>query len=99
MGVLQPSILRTSFTKLEITGTLAVCLLVLDGLKASAYVSFGFSYLDFVPHIIGATIAGFVGTWLGKRVTHIISEQTFRMVFKIFVTLVALRLIYSGWAS
>ena len=98
-GVLQPSILRTSLTKLEITGTLAVCLLVLDGLKASAYVNFGFSYLDFVPHIIGATIAGFAGTWLGKRVTHVISEQTFRMVFKIFVTLVALRLIYSGWAS
>lgn len=98
-GVLQPSILRTSLTKLEITGTLAVCLLVLDGLKASAYVSFGFSYLDYVPHIVGATIAGFIGTWLGKRVTHVISETTFRRVFKIFVTLVALRLIYTGLAT
>ena len=76
-----------------------MCLLVLDGLKVTAYVSFGFSYFDYVPHIVGATIAGFVGTWLGKRVTHVISEETFRIVFKIFVTLVALRLIYTGWTN
>lgn len=97
-GVLQPTILRTSLTKLEITGTLAVCLLTLDLFKATAYSSFGFSYLDYIPHIVGATLAGFIGTWLGKRVTHVISEETFRRVFKIFVSLVALRLIYSGWA-
>ena len=98
-GVLQPSILRTSLTKLEITGTLAVCLLVLDGLKVTAYVSFGFSYFDYVPHIVGATIAGFVGTWLGKRVTHVISEETFRIVFKIFFTVAAPTLIYTGWTN
>lgn len=96
-GVLQPMILRTALTKLQITATLAVCLLTLDALKVAGYVGFGFSYTDYVPHIIGATVAGFIGTWLGRRVTHRISEQTFRTAFRVFVSLVALRLIYMGW--
>ena len=95
-GVLQPFMLRTDLVKLQITGTLAACLLALDVLKATGYVSFGFSYLDFIPHIIGATVAGFAGTWVGKRVTHHISEDLFRRVFRILVSLVALRLVYKG---
>lgn len=98
-GVLQPCILRTKLLKLQITGTLAACLLTLDAMKASSYISFGFNYLNFIPHIIGATLAGFLGTWVGKRVTHRVSEQLFRRVFRILVSLVAIRLIYQGWAA
>lgn len=96
-GVLQPLVLRTKLTKFEITGTLAACMFSLDILKTVSYISVGFNYLDFVPHIIGATLAGFAGTWLGKRVTHRVSEQLFRQVFKVLVSLVALRLIARGW--
>ena len=95
-GVLQPVILRTDLVKLQITGTLAVCLLALDVMKAAGYTSFGFNYLDYVPHIIGATIAGFIGTWLGKRLAHKVSEQAFRIVFRLLVSLASLRLIYQG---
>ena len=97
-GVLQPFLLRTELMKLQITGTLAACLLTLDVMKATGYVSFGFSYFDYVPHIIGATVAGFIGTWIGKRVTHHVSEALFRRVFRLLVSVVALRLIYKGWA-
>lgn len=58
--------------------------------------SFGFSYRDYLPHILGATVAGFAGTWLGKWVTHHISETLFRQVFRGLVTVIALRLIYKG---
>lgn len=95
-GVLQPLLLRTKALKMEITGTLAGCMLALDALKVTGYVGFGFSYFDYVPHIIGATLAGFPGSWLGKRVTHQISEAQFRAVFRALITLVALRLIYKG---
>ncbi|MBX2839419.1 MAG: hypothetical protein KTR35_21365, partial [Gammaproteobacteria bacterium] len=63
------------------------------------YTSFGFNYLDYIPHIIGATITGVVGTWVGKRASHLISEQLFRKVFRVMVSLVALRLIYKGLVS
>lgn len=95
-GVLQPLILRTGLLKLQITGTLAACLLTLDVMKVLGYVSYGFNYFDYVPHIIGATLAGFVGTWIGKRLTHEVSETLLRKVFKALVTLVALRMIYRG---
>ncbi|PSL19733.1 sulfite exporter TauE/SafE family protein [Shimia abyssi] len=95
-GVLQPLLLRTDLLKLQVTGTLAACLLTLDVMKVTGYVSFGFSYFDYIPHIIGATLAGFVGTSLGKRATHHVSETLFRRVFRILVSLIALRLIYKG---
>lgn len=95
-GVLQPLLLRTELRKMQLTGTLAAAMLSLDVLKAFGYSSFGFNYLDYVPHIIGATIAGFAGTWLGKRVTHHVSEALFRRVFRVLVSVVALRFLYKG---
>lgn len=94
--LLQPTILRSPLTRLQITGTLAACLLIMDVFKLTGYVAHGFDYTRYWPHILCATAAGFVGTVLGKRVTHRVSEQTFRQVFKCIITLVALRLIYRG---
>ena len=94
---LQPAMLRTNLVKAQITGTLAACLATMDLMKISGYVSFGFRYEDYISHIILATIAGFFGTWAGKRVTHRISETTFRLVFRWLITLVALRMLYRGW--
>ena len=98
-GVLQPLLLRTSLTKAEITGTLAACMLTLDVMKATGYVSFGFSYLDYIPHIIGATLAGFAGTWAGKRISHRISEELFRRVFRVLVSVIAVRMIFQGLSA
>jgi uncharacterized membrane protein YfcA len=66
----------------------------MDGFKFIGYGSFGFNYLDYVPHIIGATLAGFAGTWAGKRVTHQVSEKLFRTAFRVLVSIVALQMIY-----
>lgn len=96
-GILQPIILRTALSKLQITGTLAACLLSLDVMKTAGYIHLGFSYLDYLPHIMGATIAGYLGTWLGKKITVSIPEQLFRHVFRSIVSLAALRLIYKGF--
>jgi len=95
-GVLQPLLLRTDLLKMQLTGTLAAAMLTLDALKALGYSSFGFNYLDYLPHIVGATVAGFAGTWVGKRVTHHVSETLFRRVFRVLVSFVALRFIYIG---
>jgi uncharacterized membrane protein YfcA len=94
--ILQPAILRTPLLKLQITSTLAGCLISMDIFKMIGYVYYGFDYLQYIPHILLATIAGFVGTWLGKRVTHLVSERGFRIAFKILITLAAIRLLYRG---
>lgn len=92
-GILQPIVFRTKLNRLEITGTLAACLLGLEFMKVVAYVGIGFDYRDYFAHIVGATIAGYLGTLLGKRVMHRVSEQSFRRVFRVLVSVVAIRLI------
>ena len=96
--VLQPAILRTGLLKLQITGTLAAGLAIMEVFKITGYAAYGFDYTSYIPHIGLATVAGFTGTWAGKRVTHHISETTFRLVFKWLITLVAIRLLYRGWS-
>lgn len=94
--LLQPTILRTTLNKLQITGTLAACLLIMDVFKLTGYISHGFNYGNYWPHIACATLAGFIGTLIGKRVTHHVSEKVFRLVFKCLITLVAVRMIFRG---
>ena len=70
-----------------------------DLFKIIGYGSLGFDYRPYIPHIIVATLVGFAGAWAGKRVSHRISDQLFRIVFKSIVTLVALRLMAQAFAS
>lgn len=95
-ALLQPAILHTRLTKLEITSTLAGCLLAMDVFKIAGYISYGFDYWQYAPLIVAATLSGILGTWLGKRVTHFVSEKVFRLVFRWLITIVALRLLYKG---
>ncbi len=98
-ALLQPAILRTGLTKLEITGTLAACLILMDVMKMTGYVGFGFNYLDYLPHIITGMLAGIAGTWAGKRITHRMSDAVFRRVFKLLIMAVAIRFIVKGLAA
>jgi uncharacterized membrane protein YfcA len=93
---LQPAVLRTEMTRLQITGTLAVCLLGLDIVKSAGYVSFGFDYAHYLPHIGVAIVASLAGTWVGGRIGTRIPEDKFRLVFKWLITIVGLRLVIKG---
>lgn len=93
---LQPAVLRTEMTRLQITGTLAVCLLGLDIVKSAGYVGFGFDYAHYLPHIGVAIVASLAGTWVGGRIGTRIPEDKFRLVFKWLITIVGLRLVTKG---
>jgi len=96
---LQPAVLRTDLVRLQITATLAACLFALDLMKGSGYVLFGFNYLDYWPHILAGAAASLVGNLAGQRLGAYVSEQLFRLVFKLLVTLVGLRLALTGLLS
>ena len=93
---LQPAIMRTGLNRQQIAGTLAASLLGLEAMKAAGYVSFGFTYADYWPHIFAGAIAGIIGTVMGRRLGDRISEDRFRIVFRLLVTLAGLRLIAKG---
>jgi uncharacterized membrane protein YfcA len=64
--------------------------------KIVGYAANGFDYTPYLVAIGLSIAAAFVGTWVGKQVIDRISETTFRMVFRMLVTLSALRLLYVG---
>ena len=93
---LQPAMLRTQLNRLQITGTLAICLLVLEGMKATSYVGVGFDYSAYWPHISAGAVAGIIGNIAGHRLSGGVTERHFRIIFKLVVTLAGLRLLAKG---
>lgn len=96
-ALLHPLIFRTSLNKTQITATLAGSLFAMGLLKIVGYVTFGFDYLEYLPLIVAATLAGFAGTWVGRHAHHRISENLFRQVFRAIMTLFAIRLLFRAW--
>jgi uncharacterized membrane protein YfcA len=93
---LQPAVLQTKLTRVQITGTLALCLLGLDLAKTASYVGIGFKYVDYLPHILTALLSGMAGTVVGKYFGDKVPEARFRKIFKWLITLIALRLLGKG---
>lgn len=95
--ILQVAIFRTSLLKLQIISTLAACFFAQETLRIIGYAAHGFDYGRYLPLILLANAAGIAGTWTGKRTSHLISETTFRLVFRWLMTAIALRLLYRAW--
>ncbi len=93
---LQPAMLRTQLNRLQITGTLAMCLVVLESMKAASYIGVGFDYSAYWPHILAGAVAGIAGNIAGHRLSGGITERHFRIIFKLVVTLAGLRLLAKG---
>ena len=96
---LQPALLRTDMTRLQITGTLAVCLMGMEIVKAGGYIRFGFDYTVYGPHILAGAAAGIVGSVVGRRIGGRLSEGLFRLIFNWLVTVAGLRLLLKGTAG
>lgn len=93
---LQPAVLRTDLARLQITGTLAACIMALEVVKAGGYAGFGFDFSDYLPHILAGSVTSLLGNMIGHRMGHRVSEARFRMIFRAIVTLVGLRLVVKG---
>lgn len=94
--VLQPALVRTQLLRAAIVGTFATCIIMLEVLRTAGYSASGFSYARYLPEILVATATGLAGTYLGKRITPLISEQGFRLVLRLFMSFLGLRFVYRG---
>ena len=95
-ALLHAIILHTGLKKRQIVGTMAACLTGMSLLKIAGYTINGFNYTPYLQIIVFSIAAAFLGTWLGKMVVDRISEALFRTVFRAFVTITAIRLLYVG---
>ena len=66
------------------------------GLKIVAFGILGFVFAPWLPLIVAMDASGFVGTVVGTRLLHVLSEQLFRKALKAVLTLLALNLLLSA---
>lgn len=98
-ALLHAVILHTGLKKRQIVATMAACLTGMGIFKISGYTLNGFDYGPYLQIIVFAIAAAFLGTWIGKMIVDRISEALFRTVFRLLVTVTALRLLYVGLFS
>ena len=95
-AVLHSIVLHKGMARRQIFATMAGCLGGMSVFKIASYAYFGF---DFMPYliVIGASIlASFLGTWVGKRMSEQLPEKSFRLVYRVLVTVTAVRLLYTA---
>jgi uncharacterized protein len=69
---------------------------VQHGLKTIVFAILGFAFGQWMGFILAMTLAGLVGTLLGKSLLNRIDERRFRLALDAVLILLSLRLIYAG---
>lgn len=93
-ALLHAVILHTGLKRRQVVGTMAACLTGMGAFKITGYALNGFDYRPYLLTIGLSVLVAFAGTWAGKLVIDRISEAVFRSVFRLLVTITALRLVY-----
>jgi uncharacterized membrane protein YfcA len=62
--------------------------------KALVFGMAGFVFRDWLPLVLAMIAAGFAGTWVGLHWLKKITDQRFNQLFRLIITLLALRLIW-----
>ena len=94
-GPLVAAILAgTGLIKQRLVATHATCMVIQHGMKILAFGTLGFAYMQWGPLLVAMIASGVAGTWTGTRVLDKLPESTFRLGFKIMMTLVCLHMIW-----
>ena len=67
--------------------------------KTIVFGATGFVFQEWLGLIVLMIISGAVGTWLGLKVAHKISNRNFGLIFNLLLTVLALRLVWQAWQS
>ncbi|MDJ0749857.1 MAG: sulfite exporter TauE/SafE family protein [Woeseiaceae bacterium] len=95
-ALLHAVILQAGLRRREVVGTMGAALTGMAIFKITGYAVNGFDYGPYVVVIALSVLVAFAGTWVGKQLIDRISERAFRITFRLFVTITALRLMYTG---
>lgn len=71
----------------------AVYMSVNHVLRVLAYFALGFSFAPWWPLLAGMVLAGVAGSWLGTRLRKRVPQGNFQQLFKLLVTVLALRMV------
>ncbi len=80
-------------------GTLSTCMSLKHGLKVAAFAVTGFAYLPWLPLAAAMIATGFLGSLAGRAVVVRLPERAFRVAFRVFLTALALRILWQAFAQ
>lgn len=95
-ALMHAVILHTDLERRQIVGTLGGCLAGMSVFKIAGYAFYGFDYSPYYVVIAAAIAVSLVGTAVGKLIVDRLSETVFRMIYRVLITVTALRLLYIG---
>ena len=95
-ALLHSVILHTDLKRQQVVGTMAGGLTGMGVFKIAGYVFYGFDYSPYLVTIAAAVGVSFLGTAVGKKLGSRLSEEKFRLIYRVLITITALRLLYVG---
>jgi uncharacterized protein len=93
---IAPFFLGIGLTRFELIGTKAACQAITHLAKIVLFGFIGFAFVESIPLIVGMALSVVVGTALGTRLLHRLDDARFVQLYKVALTLVAVRLVWSG---
>lgn len=87
---------RHSHDKMQTVATFAATMTGQHLLKGLVFSVVGFSFGEWLPLIAAMILSGMLGTWVGLNLLHRVSSVWFNRLFRIVVTLLALRLLWQA---
>ena len=94
--LVSPLLLREGLPRDRLVVTHGAMMTVIHGLKVVAFLWLGFSIGPYLLLVAGMAVSVVAGSWAGTRLRGRIPEQRFRSAFKIVLTLLAVRLLFSA---
>ena len=93
---IAPFFLGIGLTRFQLIGTKAACQASGHVAKIILFGFAGFGFVEFGPLLLGMAVATIAGTFLGTRLLHRLDDARFTQLYKLALTAVAGRLIWSG---
>lgn len=87
---------RHSHDKMQTVATFATAMTGQHLLKGVVFSVVGFSFVDWLPLIAAMILSGMLGTWIGLNLLRRVSSVWFNRLFRVVVTLLALRLLWQA---
>ena len=82
--------------RMQLVATQAATMTLQHVMKVLVFGLLGFSYWDYLPLIVAMIVCGLLGTVVGRSVLHGMGDARFHKVLTIVLSLLALRLMWSG---
>lgn len=92
--MISPFVQHATPDRRNYTATYGALLAIMHSTKLAAFLSVGIALGAYAPLIIAMTGAGIAATWVGRMTLDRMPERLFRTVFRIILTLLAIRLLY-----